>query len=88
MQEEPEFDAVTEMLQPKRLYLATLQQCQQHIGQLKGAAFVTAFTAPSLQQEVEGLWQEMARAGPPLFRKVRPRQVLDQLQVRLNPHKS
>eukprot|EP00879_Flechtneria_rotunda_P005184 GHRR01005466.1.p1 GENE.GHRR01005466.1~~GHRR01005466.1.p1 ORF type:complete len:268 (+),score=79.40 GHRR01005466.1:76-879(+) len=76
-EDELEYDALTEVLLPKRVYLATPSSCEQHLQQLKDSTeFAAAFTAPDLQESVEQLWQQLGRAGPPLFLKVRTRRSL------------
>lgn len=73
--------ALTEVLPPKLVYITTPSACQQQLQQLKdGTRFVAAFTAPALQQQVEGLWQQLGRAGPPLFLKVRARSGLQEVE--------
>ncbi|KAF6262207.1 hypothetical protein COO60DRAFT_1496878 [Scenedesmus sp. NREL 46B-D3] len=80
-EDEQEFDALTEVLPPKLVYITTPSACQQQLQQLKdGTRFVAAFTAPALQQQVEGLWQQLGRAGPPLFLKVRARSGLQEVE--------
>lgn len=76
-EDEQEFDALTEVLAPKLVYIATPAACQQQLQQLKAStSCVAAFTAPDLQQQVQELWQQLGRAGPPLFLKVRSRSSL------------
>lgn len=78
--------ALTEVLAPKLVYIATPAACQQQLQQLKAStSCVAAFTAPDLQQQVQELWQQLGRAGPPLFLKVRSRSSLQdcEQQVRL-----
>jgi hypothetical protein len=63
------------------VYIATPAACQQQLQQLRSrTSFVAAFTAPGLQQQVEGLWQQLGRAGPPLFLKVRSRSSLQEAE--------
>lgn len=69
--------ALTEVLLPKQVYLTTPGGGQQQLEQLKAnTSFAAAFTAPALHQQAEELWQQLGRAGPPLFRKVRTRSSL------------
>jgi hypothetical protein len=59
------------------VYITTPAACQQQLQQLKSStSFAAAFTEPGLQQQVEGLLQQLGRAGPPLFLKVRSRSSL------------
>jgi len=68
--------ALTEVLLPKQVVIGTPSACQQHLQQLKTVNFVAAFTSPDVQQEADQLWEQLGRAGPPLFLKVRSRAML------------
>lgn len=75
--------ALTEVLLPKQVVLCTPAACQQHLAQLQPIRFVAAFSSPAVSQEAEQLWEQLGRAGPPLFLKVRTRDVLQEVtQVR------
>ncbi|KAI8466647.1 MAG: hypothetical protein J3K34DRAFT_55283 [Monoraphidium minutum] len=87
-EEEDEFDAVTEILEPKRVCLLPLQRCggaagggAAALGAAAGAPFLTAFASPASLAAAERLWEELGRAGPPLFLKVRPRPALGALEA-------
>eukprot|EP00878_Enallax_costatus_P009775 GHUV01010208.1.p1 GENE.GHUV01010208.1~~GHUV01010208.1.p1 ORF type:complete len:237 (+),score=85.24 GHUV01010208.1:146-856(+) len=80
-EDEQEFDALTEVLQPKQVYVTTPAAAAKHLQQLKSSTkFVAAFAAPDLKAAAEELWQQLGRAGPPLFLKVRTRDTLQQLE--------
>jgi hypothetical protein len=53
---------------------------QQSLQQLQPIKFVAAFCSTAAKQEAEQLWQELGRAGPPLFLKVRVRDSLQELE--------
>jgi hypothetical protein len=77
--------ALTEVLAPKLVYITTPTACQQQLQQLKSTtSFVAAFTSPGLQQQVDGLWQQLGRAGPPLFFKVRARSSLQDCEQQVS----
>lgn len=69
--------ALTEVLQPKQVYISTPTAAATHLQPLKASTrFAAAFAAPALKTEVEQLWEQLGRAGPPMFLKVRVRDTL------------
>lgn len=83
-EDEQEFDAITEVLLPKRVHLVTPAQCASGgaLHALRSCRLAGAFAAPSAAEQAQQLWQGLGRAGPPLFLKVRTREALDSLAVR------
>jgi hypothetical protein len=76
--------ALTEVLLPKQVVICTPHACLQHLQQLKPVQFVAAFCSPADQRAAAQLWEQLGRAGPPLFLKVRAREALQLLeQVRV-----
>lgn len=71
------------------MYLTTPTAAAKHLQLLKDTTkFAAAFTTPKLKTIAEQLWQQLGRAGPPMFLKVRTRDALQQVdQVRLNYYK-
>ena len=80
-EEEPEYDAITEVFQAKAVTVATPDAARTQLPALRTARFSAAFAAPPLQRQAEELWAELGRAGPPLFLKVRARAPLADLAV-------
>lgn len=81
-EDEQEFDALTEILLPKQVVLATPDAAKQHLPALQSCSrFAAAFTAPSVSAAAGQLWEQLGRAGPPLFLKVRSREALQQCEV-------
>lgn len=72
--------ALTEVLLPKQVMICCHPVHKQQLSQLRRVSFVAAFSSPASKAEAEQLWQELGRAGPPLFLKVRPRQELQDLE--------
>lgn len=69
-EEEEEFDAVTEILEPKRFCLVATQQCgasSSTTAALAGVPFVTAFASPAGLEDAERLWQQLGRGGERLL---------------------
>lgn len=82
-EDEQEFDAITEVLLPKRIHLVTPEHAPKCASMLASARLAGAFAAPSAAAPAEQLWHlELGMGGPPLFLKVRQRPALDQLAVR------
>ncbi|KAF8056344.1 DAB1 [Scenedesmus sp. PABB004] len=78
-EEEEEFDALTEVLPPKRVHVATPAAARAAAAELRaGAQLVAAFASPALVDagDAARVWEELGRAGPPLFIKVRAREAL------------
>lgn len=78
-----EYDAITEILDPKRVFLLTPEAAAARPPPPAIAAaaprLVTAFASERALGAAEALWQELGRAGPPLFLKVRARAPLTEL---------
>jgi hypothetical protein len=72
--------ALTEVLLPKQVVICTPHACLQHLQQLKPVQFVAAFCSPADQRAAAQLWEQLGRAGPPLFLKVRAREALQLLE--------
>ncbi len=68
------------MLLPKQVVICTPPACQQNLQQLQPIQFVAAFCSQVAREDAEQLWQQLGRAGPPLFLKVRVRDALQQLE--------
>ena len=58
---------MTEILEPKSIYLVTRQQWSA-AATWRDTPFVTAFASPGAQADAERLWQELKRAGESLSR--------------------
>ncbi|GBF91916.1 hypothetical protein Rsub_04640 [Raphidocelis subcapitata] len=76
-EEEDEFDGLRELLDPKRVVLATPAA---RADALRGRPFVTAFASGGAAAAAEALWRDLGLAGPPLFLKIRTREVLTRLE--------
>jgi hypothetical protein len=72
--------ALTEVLLPKQVVICTPPAGQQGLQQLQPVKFVAAFCSTAARAEAEQLWQQLGRAGPPLFLKVRVRDALQELE--------
>ena len=64
-----------------QVFIATADGWTPFLKDWKSKRFATAFSSPSTAAAAEELWQQLGRAGPPLFLKVRTRQALDDLEV-------
>ncbi|GLI61089.1 hypothetical protein VaNZ11_003304 [Volvox africanus] len=94
-EDEEEFDAITEVVVPKRLHLAvpaapagdeSTVWCPLSEATLRkmftasGGRYSVGFSSIKHKAEAEALWRELQQDGPPFFKKVRTRETLDVLE--------
>lgn len=84
-EEEAEFDAITETLKPKRLYLVPSEAAAPAplttLSVLSSVPWVCGFCAPAAKDAAESLWAALGQGGTPYFLKIRSRDALGALSA-------
>ncbi|GIL63537.1 hypothetical protein Vafri_17583 [Volvox africanus] len=94
-EDEEEFDAITEVVVPKRLHLAApvapagdegtvwgplSDETLRKMLAASGGRYSSGFSSTKHKAEAEALWRKLQQDGPPFFKKVRARKTLDVLE--------
>ncbi|GIL95071.1 hypothetical protein Vretimale_1096 [Volvox reticuliferus] len=94
-EDEEEFDAITEVVTPKRLHLAAAAASAADESTVWGplseatlrkmfassrGRYSSGFSSTKHKAEAEVLWRQLQQDGPPFFKKVRTRATLDVLE--------